>query len=182
MRTKSLLQLCNIGFATILLLTLSGCGGGSGGTSPNAKASASTVVEALAVLDRNNTNPVLDRTTSVAGTDANNNGVRDDVDRYIDTKSDNPVQKLSLRMTSKAMSAAMTSNPSDTSAINNATNKLNMAVACIWKNYPSDIADTMVLEMRKVTVNTKERYDAYMKYSGLVSGTVIKLPKETICE
>lgn len=140
------------------------------------------VAEALRVLDAAATNPVLDRTASLSGTDANSNGVRDDIDRYIDLRSDTAPQKQSLRMVSKAMTAAMASAPTDAIALRSAADALNMGVACLWKNYPPDVANKMTLEMRKVTINTKNRYDAYMRYNGLRAGSVIKLPKEVVCE
>jgi hypothetical protein len=125
---------------------------------------------------------VLDRTTSLFGTDTNSNGVRDDIDSYIDSKPDTAPQKQSLRMLSRAMTAAIVSTPTDTAAITNASNALNMAMACIWKNYPSDVANKMSKEMEKVTVNTKGRNEAYLQHSRLTSGSVIKAPREVVCE
>ncbi len=159
------------------------CGGGSTSSTPASTPVATiSVAAALTKLDSTDGNLALDRTTSILGTDANSNGVRDDIDRYIEAKNDTAPQKQSMRMVSKSMTAAMVSTPTDEMALRNAADTLNMAVACIWKNYPADIADKMVLEMRKVTINTKARYDAYMRYSALVAGTVIKLPKEVVCE
>jgi hypothetical protein len=182
-RFSKLLLLASLGFA------VAACGGGGSGTpaattptpTPTPAKSAS-VPEALTTMETGGTTPALDRSATVAGPDTNSNGVRDDVDRYIDAKADTTPQKQSLRMTSKAMGSAMSSDASNATALRTATDALNMAVACIWKNYPADTADKMVAEMRKVTVNTRVRYDAYMKYNAAVAGAVIKLPKEVVCE
>jgi hypothetical protein len=177
-KNKRLTLLC----IPLLTAILAGCGGGSSSSTAPTQTATVTVADALVKLDATGGNPVLDRTTSIPGTDANSNGVRDDIDRYIDAKTDTSPQKQSMRMVSKAMTAAMVSAPTDATALRSATDTLNMAVACIWKNYPADVADKMVLEMRKVTINTKARYDSYMSYSALIAGTVIKLPKEVVCE
>jgi hypothetical protein len=170
--------------ATSIACALAACGGGGSGTpaaaTPTPSKSAS-VPEALTTMETGGTTPALDRSATVAGPDTNNNGVRDDIDRFIDAKTDTTAQKQSLRMASKAMGVAMVSDVASPTALRTATDSLNMAVACIWKNYPAETADKMVSEMRKVTVNTRVRYDAYMKYNSAVAGTVIKLPKEVVC-
>ncbi len=175
--------------ATSLTWALVACGGGGSGTPAAtapapapAPAKSATVPEALSTMETAGTTPTLDRSATVAGPDTNANGLRDDIDRYIDAKTDTAAQKQSLRMTSKAMALAMSSDVANPTALRTATDNLNMAVACIWKNYPADTADKMVSDMRKVTVNTRVRYDAYTKYNAAVAGAVIKLPKEVVCE
>ncbi len=178
--------------ATSLACALGACGGGGSdspaGTTPTPAPSTPTPVksasvrEALTTMETGGATPALDRSATVAGPDTNSNGVRDDIDRFIDAKADGTAQKQSLRMTSKAMGAAMLSDVANSTALRTATDTLNMAIACIWKNYPADTAEKMVAEVRKVTVNTRVRYDAYMKYNAAVAGTVIKLPKEVVCE
>jgi hypothetical protein len=123
-----------------------------------------------------------EKAKELVGADANKNGIRDDIETYIDAKPGTTPQKQSMRMVSKAMTAAMLSPAHDANALRDATTALNMAVACIWKSYPADVADNVVSEMRKVTVNTKARYDAYMNYSRLLSGSVIKLPRQVTCD
>lgn len=159
---------------------LAACGGGGSSSTPELK--ANSVNEALTKMEAANVTPALDHSASVAGTDANANGVRDDVDRYIDSKPDAANQKASLRMMSKALGTAMVATPSDSNQRRQATNDLNNAVACIWSRYPADVADRMVQDMRKVTVNTRERYDAYMAYNAAMEGSVVKLPKEVSCD
>lgn len=167
---------------------LAACGGGSSGSSsPNDSGStppakAATVTEAIARLEAAGTTPALDHGDTLAGTDANTNGVRDDVDRYIDAKADSSEQKASLRMMSKALGTAMSATATDAASLRTATDQLNNAVACVWKRYPASTADAQVQDMRKVTVNTRQRYDAYMAFNAAMAGSVVKLPKEVRCD
>lgn len=59
----------------VALGVLTGCGGGGGSTETVTESTASVVTR----LQTNGTLLTLDRTTVVAGTDANGGGVRDDV-------------------------------------------------------------------------------------------------------
>lgn len=168
-------------FSILLPLAMAACGGGSKDSTPQTATPAS-VKEALAQMEASGSSPALDRSTAVTGPDANADGIRDDVERYIASTAYQTDQKAALRQLSKAMSTALTAQPTNEASLRTATAQMNDAVACIWKQYPSDKADAVVLEVRKVTINTRERYDAYMRYNAAVAGTVVKLPKETRCE
>ena len=161
---------------------MSACGGGSTAseaTPPQTK--AATVKEAIASAESSGATPALDRSATVSGPDTNANGVRDDVEAYVSTLADSTEQKQALMNMSKALTAAMMTAPSDASGLRQATGQMNNAVACVWQKYPSDQADQKILEMRKVTVNTRARFDAYMAYNAAVAGTVVKLPREVTC-
>ena len=168
-------------FSLFLMLSITACGGGSKESTPQTAKPAS-VKEALALVEASGASPALDRSTAVIGPDANADGIRDDVERYIASTSYPADQKAALRQLSKAMSTTLTAQPTNEASLRTATAQINDAVACIWKRYPSDRADAAVLEMRKVTINTKERYNSYMRYNAAVAGTVVKLPKEIRCE
>lgn len=167
-----------------LTIFMAACGGGSGGSTeaPAPAPQATSVKDALSTMESAGTTPALDRTASRTGTDTNANGVRDDVEKYIDSLPDTAPQKKSLASLSKAMSAALGSTPNDQASLRAATAQMNNSVACVWKSYPPDVADQKVQEMRKVTVNTRGRYDAYAAYNAAVAGTVIKLPREVACD
>ena len=142
------------------------------------------ISSAIAACSVDSSNSNTD-TLSLSGTDIDNNGVRDDVDKYIDSKPDTKIQKQSLKMVSRAMTLAMTSaepTPPNSAALTNATNALNMGISCIWEHYPPNIAHKMSQDVRKITINTKNREKAYRRHSVLISGAVIKAPRDVICE
>lgn len=153
-------------------------GGGGGGGSP----APLTVSQAFAKLEGSGELPVLDRSASLSGTDANADGVRDDIERHIDGKSDTQPQKNSLKSFSRSLSTAMTVDTQDQNALRSVANSMNTSVGCIWKTYPSGSASPMVREIEKLTVNTRARYEAYMKFNSAMDGSVLKNERAVTCD
>lgn len=150
-------------------------------TPPSPVSQPTTIKESIAKLEANGQLPILDRSGNLTGADGNNNGVRDDIDSYVGALTDSQPQKNSLVQLAQAMSATLVVDTTNEAATRDVTDKLNVAVACVWKNYPPEVAGEKVTDIRKVTVNTKTRYDAYKKYGDAVAGAVIKLPKDPNC-
>lgn len=153
-------------------------GGGGGGTPPVAL----TASQAFAKLETSGELPVLDRSASLAGTDANADGLRDDIERHINSKSDSAPQKNSLKSFSRSLSTAMTVDTQDQNALRGVANSMNTSVSCIWKTYPSGSASPMVREIEKLTVNTRARYEAYMKFNAAMDGSVLKNERAVTCD
>ena len=77
----------------------------------------------------------------------------------------------------------MTINPQDKNALRDVINSMNISVGCIWETYRvAEVASPLVLEIEKLTVNTRVRYDAYMKFNSAMNGAVISEPKELSCD
>ncbi|MFC7206515.1 hypothetical protein ACFQOZ_06615 [Comamonas endophytica] len=125
----------------ILLLTamVVGCGGnssdGPGGGTAGGMPTPYSFREAFAKLEASGQLPVLDRSDSIAGPDVNANGVRDDIERHIDSKPDSQAQKNSLKALSRALTQAMTVDTKDKNALRDVTNSINISTGCIWKTY-----------------------------------------------
>lgn len=171
----------------VLLLTalLVGCGNGSdgpGGGTAGGLPTPYSFKEAFAKLEASGQLPVLDRSDSIAGPDANANGVRDDIERHIDSKPDTQAQKNSLKSLSRAFSRAMMVDTKDRNALREVANSINLSVICIHQTYPSDKASPAGREIEKLTVNTRGRYDAYMKFNSAMNGTVMKGVKGVKCD
>ncbi|WP_027015643.1 hypothetical protein [Comamonas composti] len=160
-------------FGSVLLAA---CGGDDSGTAP-----ASTFKKAVEQLETTGQLPVLDRESSLAGLDSNGNGVRDDIERYVDGKSGTQSQKSSLKSLSAALTQAMLADLEDANALREATNAINLAVTCVWRNHASGEASPAVHEIEKITVNTRARYEAYMKFNSAMNGSVVKSAKEVNC-
>lgn len=78
----------------LIPLVISACGGsGSSAAQSNSVSQPpATILEAIKLANKNVAIPVLNRDFSVAGPDINLNGVRDDIDSYIDSLADSPPQ------------------------------------------------------------------------------------------
>jgi hypothetical protein len=143
-----------------------------------------TVSEALANLEASGVLPILDRSASLAGMDSDGDGVRDDVETYIASLPDTPAQKFALRQNSRAIRSAMLMGIAnvDSMELRTTSTTLGNAVHCLWTTYGQGMANAKLNDIRKVTVNTPERFSAYMQYNNKVSGFATRLPKGDTCE
>jgi len=112
----------------LLAAFLTGCGGGNGGgglfspgttepaatTLPASGSSAGspsgstgtaspTLAQQIEALERKGGYPTLDRSSDIAGPDANKNGVRDDIEAWINTLSVTEPQRKALMQKAKAL-------------------------------------------------------------------------------
>ncbi|WP_417763324.1 hypothetical protein [Shewanella sp.] len=128
----------------------------------------------------------LDHSTSVAGTDTDGDGVRDDVEDYIASLSDSRAQQNALRQTSAAISAAIAvgnNNNASDAQLRAVTQQLSRAIKCLWSRYDSNAAAKEHSDLiRKITANTPERFNAYMQYNAAIDGFAIKLPRGDTCD
>ena len=123
----------------------------------------------------------LDRSNSIAGPDVNGNGVRDDIDAYIATLPDTAAQKSALKQQSSVLSKAMTVDLTNQIALLDVSRQIGAAAACNHSKYDPSTASKKSAEMEKLTVNTKQRFDAYTKFSKALSGTTFVLPSGDGC-
>lgn len=157
-------------FSTLLLL---GCGGGNG--------RSGSVSEALHAMEASGQLPVLDRTNTVTGVDADSNGVRDDLDAYIAGLPDTALEKSALAQMARSINSTMTVDVTNDTALGVAAEGLRDAVNCIWRRYVPTAASKKVDEIRKIMVNTRQRYDAYARYNLARSGSVVDIPTGDTC-
>jgi hypothetical protein len=180
-------------FLCVLSLTLFcvACGGGGGGSSAPPPPTPSptpppplTIAEALAQLEASGDLPILDRSNSVFGDDTNADGVRDDVETYIGALPDTQTQKNALRQGSIAIMDAIRfgQNGATETELRAASVSVINSVHCIFVSYGEEAASNKLSDIQKVTVNTSERFAAYVEYNKLVSGTSLRLPEGDTCE
>lgn len=163
----------------VALGVLTGCGGGGGGAAPAPTESAASVMTQLqtsgAVLS-------LDRSTSVAGTDANGDGVRDDVTAWIGTQGySGDLPKAAVQL-AKAYQTVLTLTLTDDAAVRAARLASSDAVECVMQKSASiEAGYKAVADLRRVTVNTDARVKAYLAYVELVNDTVARAPQGDGC-
>jgi len=146
------------------------------GGNPVTPPSGTTLSEALRELEESGEIPALDRSTTIQGVDANSDGVRDDIEQYIESLPDTPAQKSALRQVYKALSSAMQPISGTDTAY-----KITNAVNCLADRYPDDYYEKMN-DIRKYTVNTKVRFDAYMEFNRNLYDSTVSLPEGNTCE
>jgi hypothetical protein len=149
-----------------------------------ADAGPSGVAAALAALEASGQIPVLDRSSSLPGPDVDANGVRDDIDRYIDDLPDSAAQKNSLKQIARALGTAIqagVANVTDT-RLGEISALIGRAVKCIWQRYDVSSAPGKVTTLEKLMANTRTRFDAYDAYNTKVSGRSSRLPRGVVCD
>ena len=116
-------------------------------------------------LEESGAIPALDRSATIQGDDANNDGVRDDIEEYIESLPDTATKKSALKQLHKALLSAMKAASSDSAVVrNDAAKKILDAVNCLHYTYPDDYS-SQIKNIQKITINTPLRFDAYIEYN-----------------
>jgi hypothetical protein len=139
------------------------------------------MAEAIKASEATGRTPSLNRDATVSGPDTDGNGVRDDIDAYIASLPDTTPQKSALKQESAVLSKALTVDLTSQTALLEVSRQMGAASACTHSKYDSATASKKSLEMEKLTVNTKIRFDAYVKFSKALSGTTFVLPQGDGC-
>jgi hypothetical protein len=169
-----------------LLTVLTACGSGS--DTPAAVATPKTPAEEIAALESAGKIPSnLDRTDTLAGIDADGNGIRirDDVDAYILAQF-TPSQQPVARQMAKSVQNQILVDKADKAAVKSVSDSSSKAINCIYDRYPSKtdgaLAKKLFDEIIAITTNTKPRLLAYLAMSDALDGSVLSLPTGDTCE
>lgn len=129
--------------------------------------------------------PVLDRTSTVAGIDADQNGIRDDIQAYINTTYPVPEQQKAVSQYARSLQAKLLVNPKDKYQVRASSDASVKGMSCIYEKVPVDNspqAARVVGEIFSLTTNTKQRLKAYMAFDQAMDGAVISLPTGKVCD
>ena len=169
----------------LTLVAIHGCGGsggaGGGEAAPKTPAQAVAQLEAQGKIPSN-----LDRSNTLAGIDADGNGIRDDVDAHILKLS--AVQQPIARQKARAVQAEILVDKTNIQAVREADLKSSKAMACSNFRFPGNsTADGKLRrqvddEITSITTNTKPRLLAYLALSKALDGTVLVALDGDTCE
>ncbi len=127
------------------------------------------------------------QTESIAGVDADANGVRDDVDRYIDTTYGGQVNadlNKAIRQYAKAVQASLVDADSHTRSLAHATERFR-ALECLMARRPDEF-HTIFVDIRAQLLNTPSRSEAYLQADEQVkTANILLLPADqwvTACQ
>ncbi|WP_139313457.1 hypothetical protein [Rhodoferax antarcticus] len=164
-----------------LVALLSACGGGGG--SPPTTTPPTTIQATILALESSGKLPTLDRSASIAGPDANNNGVCDDVDAYIAGQGYTAPQLKSVQQTAKALADILRVDTSNQNALRASDLSLQKSLNCVFSKFPDSSQSAAVIKnIEKINANTKARVEAYIKYQIAMNGKVLASPQGDTCE
>lgn len=164
-RTKIIATGLMIVFSTGLFVA---CGDGSGSDD-----SGQPSVGPLGVIE--------DKSTGLTGTDADRNGIRDDVDALIKLKySETDAIRKVAEQRARAIQALMVSTTKEDAM--RAADATMRAARCQF-NLPIDreVKLRLTKELQALTANTKERITAFYKADALLNGEAFLEPAGILC-
>ena len=148
--------------------------------------SESSPAAQLLALEEAGTIPKLERGNTLLGVDSNNDGVRDDVEAYINAKYASATQRSAAMQAARSLQATLLVDVRDVTAAKAASRRVTYAANCIFARFagPPDSPDParVIKELEGVTTNTKARLLAYLAYNKALNGTSSSLPEGDTCE
>ncbi|MGF1906706.1 hypothetical protein [Aliivibrio salmonicida] len=159
----------------LLSLALVGCNDSDDELSPKDKIAGLEVTGEL---------PTLDRSDDIAGPDINNNGIRDDIEKYIEITYQEPKQRTAAMQMAKALQMNMVIDVTnkDRNKVKADIRKMDVAVGealnCLNDQFSGpDAKNTSIVwsEIKSMMTNTKKRLLAYLSVSKAANGMVFSL-------
>ena len=154
-------------------------------SSPASAASAPVSLKSqIEMLERSGALPPLDRSASIVGPDANGNGVRDDIEAYVNSLPLSPVQKRAVMQDARATQNTLTVDLTDKAALQKAGDALMASSKCLGDSFVPDAEGPSFLsgKIEAMTANTRERSRQYMAYNAARSGSATSMPSYDTCE
>ncbi|WPX33714.1 hypothetical protein RHM62_07815 [Actimicrobium sp. CCC2.4] len=172
---------------TAMAVTLAACGGRDNNDAPaQSQAAPPTAEAAIAQLENSGAIPKLDRSASLAGPDADGNGVRDDIDAYINGKFTDGKQRKAVLQDARAMQKAVLVDATDKVAAKTVSLRLMDSTSCLFSVFPDGAGltspESVSRKIEAITSNTKSRLKAYLAYNKSLDGSVGSLPIGDTCE
>lgn len=166
-----------------------------GGSDKNSQSAAETATAAklpaadrstvtVESLERNGKLILLDRTTDITGMDLDKNGVRDDIDRWVQSQPFSTDQKKAATQLAVAIQSSLVVDISNDIALRAVQTASREAVTCIFARFPTDAQPNpskVIHSLQKYTVNTRERVMVYLAYNHALNGSVNKIPPGDNC-
>ncbi|MEO8155233.1 MAG: hypothetical protein ABI605_19375 [Rhizobacter sp.] len=121
----------------------------------------------------------------IAGTDKDQDGIRDDIQAFIAGSKLSSPQQAASRQFAKVMQDAMRVDKTDLAAVKAISIRSSRAVRCIYARFDgpqSKPPAAVVAQLREISTNTQQRSLAYRSYAQALSGTSGALPTGNTCE
>lgn len=166
------------------LVTGAGTGSGAAPTASGpASAQAPTLAQQISNLEQSGAFPTLDRSKNIAGPDANANGVRDDIESWVNAQPVNDRQRKSLMQDARATQQTLLVDLKDQAALQKTSDGLAASLNCGGENFPDYVVFSRLAgKIESMTANTKERAARYMQYNAARSGSSTTMPSGDTCE
>jgi len=139
--------------------------------------------------------PYLDKSDSILGPDLDNNGIRDDIDRYIRENFTKENERKAVEQYAKTTQQQLMVDTTDTIAVQNLNYINSRAFRCVSHTFNTKYIDedgvertdgdrgrTIRRSIFAFTMNTYARSKQYLKYNRAMSGKVWSLLRGNTCD
>ncbi len=171
-----------VGMLFMSMLILTGCGNGSNSaTSTDSQNNApgslnSTNEQLIADLENSGEIPTLDRSSDIKGSDTDDNGIRDDIDTYIESMPITDEQKKAVIQLARSMQDSLLVDTKNDVALQNDDVKSIRAIQCLDIKFDDIPMERKILiSIESKTANTKERAMKYIQYNNALSGSASQI-------
>ena len=137
-----------------------------------------TLAEQIKAQEDSGEYPKLDRSSDLKGPDQNLNGVRDDVEAWINAQPITDVQKKAVMQYAESFQKSLFVNLTDKGALQADLDEAAAAANCTFEAFSRDTAVERKLtnKLEAITFNTKERTMRYIAYNKALSGMSFRMP------
>ncbi|MEM7217387.1 MAG: hypothetical protein AAF515_03410 [Pseudomonadota bacterium] len=182
--------------ASAILISVTGCGGGGGGSDltpptppppppappPNSSPPPASIDDIVLDAESSGVIETFDRTDSLGGVDADDDGIRDDIAAYIDSFELSSARASAATQLARSLQTGMTIDVQNPQAVQEAAVSLRRAVACVAERSPDPLSiSTLVRALEAATANTRQRTDQYIAFNKALGGDVLRLPDTSAC-
>ena len=143
-----------------------------------------SLAEQIKTLEDTGAYPKLDRSTDLKGPDQNLNGVRDDVEAWINAQPITDVQKKAAIQNAEAFQKTLFVDLADKAALQVVGDGLMASTFCLADVYEPKMEEGFKLasKIEALTFNTKQRAMRYIQYNKARSGSVTSAPTGNTCK
>jgi len=171
--------------ALAIAVFVTGCGQNGNGIEikQNNQGGTLDVPGAIAQMEAEGSAPMLDRGDSMKGEDANDNGIRDDIEGFIESTPVSEEQKVGLSAYAKGMQKIQTSEEMTPEVALSITDSYIPGYFCMTTfTENNEELRRISEEISAFTANTPDRAERYLAYNASMDGASINLPSPAQCQ
>ena len=124
-----------------------------------------------------------DKSDSISGIDADNNGIRDDIDKFIVEQYNSEEDRSAVRQIARnTQSKLLLTNPAEAEDIKSIYDRQVKATACLGvrrDSSESSVYEGTIKDILQITLNTDLREKAYRDYGRMIGTLRVKFPEES---
>jgi hypothetical protein len=129
--------------------------------------------------------PNMGRYSELSGMDSNDDGIRDDVDDFIQSSYTRTVEVAAARQFARAIQAAVNAGADQPQKSRLIALQISRAVNCVYVSFDNQGSKTqpakVIEQVRSLTTNTKERLNSYLAFAKSQDDTAHDLPRGASC-